>query len=112
MSMKARVEKLMAPYEDLPLECDGMTRVAAYVLRKAGIPVMPFVGGVVFDGDDFEPHYWLELSSGEVVDYRLRMWFGPSAPNGIFVPERFDVTYDGRPTPLPVNETLFRILTL
>lgn len=114
-SMKTTVEKLIRPYVNLPLECDGMTRVAAYVLRKAGIPVMAFTGRVEIPAKnrDFEPHYWLVLSTGEVVDYKLRMWFGRAGiPNGVFKPEDEGVVYHGRPTPLPVNDFLFTVLTL
>lgn len=108
------VESLIGPYESLPVECDGMTRIVTYLLKQAGIRHKVMLGRISVEGKgEFEPHYWVELPSGEVVDYRSRMWFGNDRriPQGVFRPEGTVVSYDGRSVSLPVSDTVFRILT-
>jgi len=91
-----------------------MARVATYVLGKAGIPHRVMQGRIEVQGKgDFEPHWWVELQSGEVVDYRSRMWFGndPGIPQGVFRPAGTVVSYVGRPVRMPVSDVVFQMLT-
>jgi len=111
----SKVRELIKPYEGLRLECDGMTRVVTYLLKQNGIPHKVMLGTIAVDGKgDFSPHYWVELPSGEVVDYKSRMWFGNDRmiPQGVFKPEGTVVSYDGRVVSLPVTEMVFNILTM
>lgn len=115
IASSAKVRELMEPYEGLALECDGMTRVVTYVLKQAGIPHKVMLGKIAVEGKgEFEPHYWVELPSGEVVDYKSRMWFGNDGriPQGVFRPKGTVVTYSGRAVSFPVSDMVFKILTM
>jgi hypothetical protein len=111
MSLKEKVEEIVGPYDSYPLECDGLTRVAAYLLRMSDVKHNTIVGTVSFDGQEFNPHYWIELETGEVLDYRLRMWFGEKAPHGVFIPEDEGVEYEGFAMEIGATEMMFEILT-
>jgi hypothetical protein len=91
------------------LECDGATRVLHYALDKAGIKHQTYHGLVKFNGKVIPLHYWIELSDGRILDYKLRMWLGADAPEGIF--EQKGIKYSGVAINLLVNETLYNILT-
>ena len=105
------VEKLTSPYEKCRLECDGLTRVLHRVLTENHIAHTVYSGQVTWNGKVFPVHFWIQLPDGAVVDYRLRMWFGNNAPNGIFKPEQNDVKYKGRPSSMDVcNDMIFNIL--
>lgn len=108
----SKVTELTSPYDGAPLECDGMTRVLHTVLMKNRMPHVPMVGGVEWNGKKFTPHFWIDLPSGNVVDYRLRMWFGPGAPHGVFDPRKEGVIYTGhRANMPPLPGFLFEVLT-
>jgi len=112
MSLKEKVEAIVGPYDDKPLECDGLTRVAAYLLRMRDIQHETIVGSVFFDGKEFNPHYWIEFETGEVLDYRMRMWFGKDAPHGVFVPKDEGVRYEGFSMEIGATKQMFEILTM
>jgi len=106
------VLELTNPYDGAALECDGMTRVLHTVLMRHRIPHVPMVGSVDWNGKHFNPHFWIDLPSGNVVDYRLRMWFGGKAPHGIFNPRNAGVIYEGRRANMPpLPDYLFEVLT-
>lgn len=109
----SKVRKLTEPYDDVDsLECDGMTRVLHTVLTRNKVPHKVMGGSVTFGEQFFEPHFWIEISGGIVVDYRIRMWFGRSAPHGVFNPKAEGIEYEGRPVHLGVlPDFLFGILT-
>lgn len=114
MTTAERVRKLVKPYARLPLECDGMTRVISYLLHQNGIEHKIFVGSIsVKRKGKFSPHYWIRLRTGEIVDYRSRMWFNgdKDIPEGVFPENRKVVVYKGEEVPLPVSEVVFKILT-
>lgn len=108
----AQVRTLTSPFDGAQLECDGMTRVLHTVLADNHIPHTPKVGQVDWKGHHFNPHFWIELPDGNVVDYRLKMWFGASAPHGVFDPKKMGVTYDGRTVSMPLlPDFLFEVLS-
>jgi hypothetical protein len=113
MASEAYLKKLVEPYVDLPLECDGLTRVLNRVLLQApGVFFNVFSGKVEWKGKEFPLHFWIELPGGKVIDYRLRMWFGKRAPHGIFDPKKKGVKYDGKLVHMrPVDDHVFMILT-
>ena len=81
------IKQLIEPYVDLPLECDGMTRVISYILTMEKIPHSVFIGTITIQGKGkFSPHFWIRLRTGDIIDYRSRMWFGRDVdiPQGIF----------------------------
>jgi hypothetical protein len=107
----ARLEK----YSELPLECDGMTRVVTYLLTQEGISHSVKAGTFFHRGERVVPlHYWVELPDGKTIDYKARMWAGESAevPHGVFDPKKFPkVKYSGVPTELIVSNFVFKVLT-
>lgn len=108
------IESLTSAYDDCQLECDGLTRVLHTVLEREGVPHVVKLGRIenTKTGNAFSPHYWIELPSGEIVDYRARMWLGPSAPHGIFNPNSTPVEHKGREVNMPpLTSALFRVLT-
>ena len=112
------IRQLLEPYVQLPLECDGMTRVITYLLQTAKIPHRVYVGTIHFNvkgKGEFSPHFWIRLGTetGEIIDYRSRMWFGGDMdiPQGIFKEDPKVISYDGREIALPVSKTVFSILT-
>ncbi len=105
------VRTLLDPYDPLPLECDGFTRVATYVLTRAGVPHDVYSGQVFVSGEHMPLHYWVILGDGTVVDYRLRMWFG-EAPHGVFEHnEDGPVIYVGKKIEMTTSQVIFDILT-
>jgi hypothetical protein len=81
------------------------------------------VGRVEYSGHEFEPHFWLVVEPW-IIDYRLRMWLGPSAPHGVFLLEhgtpRQDRSrygtgehpdYHGRVCQFLATETIFELLS-
>jgi len=107
------VKKLTEEYDDLPLECDGLTRVLHTVLTRAHVPhkVMRGSVAVLGTGTGIPLHYWIELSDDKIVDYRARMWLGSSAPHGIFK-EKAKFLYLGKPVGMPIlSDGMFSILT-
>lgn len=107
----AQVIKLTSPFDSSKTECDGMTRILHTVLSDSRIQHVVKIGRVEWNGKHFSPHFWIELPNGKVVDYRLKMWFGHSAPHGVFDPEKMGVVYEGREASIPVlTDFLFGIL--
>lgn len=99
--------KLLDPLDQSDSECDGLTRVIHYVLTECSISHRVMSGHVSADGRTQPIHFWIELTEFPhvVVDYRLRMWLGASAPHGVFdLREHPKVVYVGEVTelrPLP-----------
>jgi len=105
-----RVRELTVPYDSCPLECDGLTRVLHTVLATHLIPHEVVIGTIRLGKKVFEPHFWIQLPDGYIVDYRARMWLGPNAPHGVF--RRSNARYSGRPVLLEVlPKFLFEVLT-
>lgn len=108
------LEPILSQYDACALECDGLTRVLHTVLVRHTVAHTVKTGRIVNTrtGNSFEPHFWIELSTGQIVDYRAKMWLGHDAPHGIFDPTRTPVVYEGEPIELdPLPDWLFKILT-
>jgi len=109
-----KIKTLLEPYIDLPLECDGLTKVLSHILTKNDIEHIVHEGFLTGPRDGIW-HTWIELPNGYYVDYRARMWQGESRiiPHGIFRPQLFTaVTYSINETMLlSVPDTIFEILT-
>ncbi len=102
-------------YDDLALECDGMTNVHSYVLAENGIKHAIVGGHVEVDGvRTISPHYWIRVDDS-TVDLRARMWAGDHEhiPHGVFAQEKYPrVKYIGERIwhKMHVPKILFKIL--
>lgn len=103
------------------LECDGATRVFSWLLKQKSVAHI-IMGGRIEYREPFsdrpyvmEPHYWIELDYGLVVDFKARMWFPgkEGVPHGIFMPSDYPrVLYVGQEQKgFLVCKTVFEILT-
>ena len=115
MSRQQKIKHLLAPYDSSPTECDGMTRICHTVLTQHGIEHQSMMGVLTKDKQKVEPHFWIDLSSGERIDYRAKMWLRNSdcVPHGVFQPTYFpDVIYRGVPVELELlSPMLLKIMT-
>jgi len=111
----SKIEKMLSKYIELPLECDGLTRVISYILDKNNIKHKVCVGNLSDNKGNEILHYWVELPSKKIIDYRAQMWLGKkkNIPNGIFNPKDYkDVRYScEKKIKLNVNDIIFSILT-
>ncbi|BAZ47082.1 hypothetical protein NIES4102_41280 (plasmid) [Chondrocystis sp. NIES-4102] len=107
MNLKLKIKDLLDPYDSSQTECDGMTRICHTILSQHRIKHQPMIGTLQFEEQKIEPHLWIDLPSGERIDYRSRMWLmqcnktSPQLrdriPHGIFKPIDFpDVLYKGQ----------------
>lgn len=86
------------------VECDGMTQVISHLLHKNSIEHV-VAGGELVDlrrvndpaggrgADCGVTHWWLELGFGYIIDFRARMWMGPHAQHGVFIPKEGRIEY-------------------
>jgi hypothetical protein len=110
-----KIQQLLDPYNSSQTECDGMTRICHTVLTNHSIDHQPMIGVLTRQNQEIEPHFWIDLPSGERIDYRAKIWLqGENIPHGIFHPQDFpDVIYTGEPIELEVlSPVVFEILTL
>lgn len=83
MITKAELIELTRFVDDLPVECDGATRILHLVLTQRRIKHDSFSGPL----PNGIPHCWIEVDTVDghfAVDYRLRMWLGADQPHGVF----------------------------
>jgi hypothetical protein len=112
------MNELLAPYDPLPLECDGLTRVLATVLAREGIAHRCYMGSVVDSRtqNGSRLHFWIELPDGRTIDYRARMSMGETEdiPHGIFNKSDYPhIFYFGHNITLePLSPILFEALTM
>lgn len=113
MISRHAIQQLLDPYDCSQTECDGMTRICHTVLIQHGIEHQPMVGTLRRKQKKLYPHFWIDLPSGDRIDYRASMWLGSdSVPHGVFNPEDFsDVIYKGRKIELePLPDPIFQLL--
>jgi len=112
---RERIEQLLNSYDSSQTECDCMVRICHTVLTNHGIEHHPMIGVLTQHHQHIEPHFWIDLPSGERIDYRAKMWLkGEGIPHGMFQHQDFpDVTYTGEPIELDVlSPVLFEMLTI
>lgn len=120
-----QLHQLIQPFEHLPLECDGMTRVISSLLEEEGIPHKCVRGKAFYRkcdgrsifGQQSILHYWIQLQDEKhtIIDYRARMWFGDNAdiPHGVIDSKDFPC-FEYRPKTMiefHTPEFLFQVLT-
>lgn len=107
---KNALENLLKPITEVPVECDGFTRLAATILSAHKIDHTVMVGALHGPEDSIPLHYWIECEDF-VIDYRARMWLGNDAPHGVFQKE-YPWKYAGKPIEMnPLDPMLFQILS-
>lgn len=111
--MKEELKKLLDPLDSIEkLECDGLTRAAAYLLHRENIEHQVWVGTITYKEKPFYPHFWITVGDDLTVDYRIRRWFDDSAPHGVIEKANLkDVVYAGDPVELTPNPALYELLT-
>jgi hypothetical protein len=101
-------------YDKCKLECDGLSRVLSYILTVNNIEHEVCVGEIIdtTTGNEFAPHFWIDLPDGKRIDYRARMWLGKyeHIPHGIFDPSNYQVKYNGNPHLFTDLETIAPLL--
>lgn len=90
------------------LECDGAIRVLNYLLTKEGIAHQVMRGRAAI-GVESITHYWIE-AEGHIIDVKIRMWFGPTATQGVFKPENSKTEYRGCPIQMATSEKIYGLL--
>jgi hypothetical protein len=89
-----KIKDLLDPFDCYEnLQCDGFSNIAHHFLSKANIPHTQMVGSVKFQDLTMDLHRWIVVGN-YTLDYRLRMWFGPCAPHGVFI--NHSVLYSGK----------------
>ncbi len=93
------LEAVLLFLDDCPLECEAMTQVISFYLEAKNIEHKKMIGSVedYFENQVIFPHCWIELPTGVVIDFRLRMWIkdSPTVPHGIFEPMGSGLGYNG-----------------
>jgi len=95
-SFPIQLQDWLGPLDAAPVECDGLSRVISALLLINGLEHTVRVGWLVdtqrLGTDPVSspwltecPHFWIELPSGHIVDFRARMWMGPDAQHGVFL---------------------------
>ena len=116
MDLKLKIKDLLDPYDSSQTECDGMTRICHTILTQHYVEHQPMMGTLTFNKQHIKPHFWIDLPSGNRIDYRARMWLNNSAkvPHGVFHPSDFpNVIYKGRLVELELlSPIIFKIMTL
>jgi len=109
-------------YGNLPLECDGFTRVFEYLLTQNNIDHQGYTGTIHVGEKSMTPHYWI-VCGESIIDFAIRIWFGNDLPNGIIkineislgqdntIIKTDGIKYVGRPYTLDTNRSIFQILT-
>lgn len=85
--------------ENPHLECDGLTTCISQWLWESGITHVRNAGMVRQKSTKKAiNHWWIEFPDGVQLCFRSRMWFGETAPHGLFT--------------LPVEDFVYRIITV
>jgi hypothetical protein len=101
--LRETLQAALAPYNMLPLEADGMTRLLAGCLTQAGFQsVVTKRGQVHLGGITLPEHYWLDLAPDIRVDFRSQA-LGEGAPFGVFDPRVVVAQYVGIEDPELLN---------
>ncbi|GAB0079369.1 hypothetical protein [Pseudomonas sp. PS02290] len=118
-----QLQRWLEPLADSAnVECDGMTRLVAHLLRRNGIEHVVAVGlladskrmndpAVSLDEECAVTHCWIELGFSYIVDFRARMWMGAEAQHGVFIPAgRFEYLTKDRFQFEPVSESVLELM--
>lgn len=116
---KVQTLNLLELSEKYPhLECDGLTNIISYTLKKNSIHHQVYRGSFSVKDEFLVPHFWIDFNSDDVlfrIDYRVKMWMpNPKifVPHGIFAPVlNAQWKYDGTPRILLTSDIIYRILT-
>lgn len=108
----SKIHSLLDKFDNLPLECDGLTRVLHTMMVKEKYAHLVMLGAVSLGSNSFAPHFWIETINNQIIDYRARMWLGPEVPHGIFDRTKTQAKYEGRIIKLELlDDFMFSYLT-
>jgi hypothetical protein len=109
------INKWLELLDEMPLECDGLTRVASLLLSRQLIRHSIHVGQLDVTSVGRIPlHFWIELEDGRTLDLRARMWLNHSATahHGLGNPDANNLyRSEGTIDPAEIPDILFPILT-
>lgn len=100
----AQLQAWLDPLDEAAVECDGMSRIISALLTDSLIE-HTVMGGLLIDMHKLNDpsvgheegcactHWWIELPTGHVIDYRARMWMGQEAQHGVFLPDNSHFNY-------------------
>lgn len=110
------IRGLLEEHDHPDLECDGATRVFSWLLKREKVGHTVMGGRLEVDGAGVvEPHYWILLDDGRIIDYKARRWLpdAEGVPHGIFelndYPKALYVGEEAKG--FLVTRTMFNILT-
>jgi len=112
--MKTLIEQHATRLDVLPLDCENLIRVVATLLSRDGTPYEAHRGSLWVKGvGHVEPHCWIVLESGEVVDFRVRFWLGNDAkiPHGVFIPTESQIYTSHSTFSAALHDVVFFALT-
>jgi hypothetical protein len=114
MTIKFRaIEAWLRPLEDLPLECDALSRAISAILLRESLRHEMHVGSMDVDSiGQIGLHFWVSLEGGWICDFRARMWLGNKelVPHGVFQPNANCRYVSTGNAGAPLSPTLFHIL--
>ncbi|QCF28113.1 hypothetical protein [Hydrocarboniclastica marina] len=97
------IELVALDLDKLELDCNGISDLISIQLEEQGIQHQRMCGLATHNrtGKRVFPHCWILLTSGHVVDVRLRKWLGEGndIPHGVFRPTRSSMLYQGAADP-------------
>jgi hypothetical protein len=98
-----------------PVECDGMCRLVATRLARAGIPYQGMLGKLIVADRVVSPHYWIDVGLFR-IDFCARMWLGsdPKIPHGVFPLDwRLSAQYTGIKVQIdPLPPSVYEIMIM
>jgi hypothetical protein len=102
-----KVKALIAPYaEREELDSQELTEIAGYLLQEEGVDHVVMTGHLYLKDSDEYPHYWIELDTGHIVDFRC-----PATDEGVFLSEPYGTYAGDEATDVMINKVRFRTLT-
>lgn len=110
----AKLEAWLRDLDQKDVECDGFTRCASMLLTREGVEHKVCEGSLAVEGFGEIPlHWWIELESGLVCDFRARMWLGEDERihHGVSVASERHVYRPNSKMEIQVSEIIFHILT-
>lgn len=92
--METFIQQHSPELDSIALDGENLTRLVATLLDRDNTPYQAHRGSMWVKGvGHVDPHCWLILGTGEIVDFRAQMWLGKDdrVPHGVFLPTHAQV---------------------